>query len=44
MKIKNLDLDNLWDFWVFIMQPLVKRLPNESDKHYKKRLLKYVEG
>lgn len=44
MEIKDLDLDNLWDFWEFITQPTVEREPNETDEHYKERLLKYMEN
>lgn len=37
MKIKNLDLDNTWDFWVFITQPVVEREPKETDEHYREK-------
>lgn len=43
MKIKDLDLDNLWDFWIFIMQPIVERVPNETDEHYREKMLKYMD-
>lgn len=43
MKIKNLDLDNFWDFWVFITNPIVEREPNETDEHYRERILKYYK-
>lgn len=43
MKIKDFDLDNPWDFTEFITQPTIEREPNETDEHYKERLLKYME-
>lgn len=43
MKIKNLDLDNFWDFDVFITNPIVEREPNETDEHYRERILKSKE-
>lgn len=43
MKIKDFDLDNPWDFAEFITQSTMEREPNETDEHYKKRLLKYME-
>lgn len=43
MRIKDFDIDNPWDFIKFITQPTVEREPNETDEHYKERLLKYVE-
>ena len=43
MKIKDFDIDNLWDFWVFITNPIVEREPNETDEHYRERILKYME-
>ena len=43
MKIKDLNLDNFWDFWIFIMQPTVERVSNETDEHYREKMLKYMD-
>lgn len=43
MRSEDIDLDNPYEFWEYLMQPTVERLPNETDEHYKKRLLKYIE-
>lgn len=42
MKIKKFDIDNPWNFIEFITQPTTERQPNETDEHYKERLLKHL--
>lgn len=43
MRSEDIDWNNPYEFWVYLMQPTVERLPNETDEHYKERLLKYME-
>ena len=43
MRIKDIDYNNHYEVWKFLSQPVVLRLPNETDEHYRKRLLKYMD-
>lgn len=43
MRNKDVDWENPFEVWEFLSQPAVEREPNETDKHYKKRLLKYMK-
>ena len=43
MRSEDVDWENPYEVWEYLMQPTVERLPNETDEHYKERLLKYRE-
>ena len=43
MRNEDIDWENPFEVWKLLMQPIVERLPNETDEYYKKRLLKYME-
>ena len=38
MRNKNIDWENPFEVWEYLMQPTVERVPNETDEHYKERL------
>jgi hypothetical protein len=39
MKNEDIDWGNPFEVWKFLTQPSVERLPNETDEHYRERLL-----
>lgn len=43
MRSEDIDLENPFEVWEYLTQPVVERLPNETDEHYKERLLKYMK-
>lgn len=43
MKSEDVDWTNLYEVWEYLMQPTVERETNETDEHYKERLLKYMK-
>ena len=44
MRSEDIDWENPYEVWKYLTQPIVEREPNETDEHYKERLLKYVEN
>lgn len=43
MRSEDVDWTNIYEVWEYLTQPIVEREPNETDEHYKERLLKYME-
>jgi len=43
MRSEDIDWENPFEVWKYLMRPLVEREPNETDEHYRERLLKYME-
>ena len=43
MRSKDIDWENPYEVWKYLTQSTVEREPNETDEHYKERLLKYTE-
>lgn len=43
MRSEDIDWENPYEVWNYLMQPTVDREPNETDEHYKERLLKYMK-
>lgn len=42
MRSEDIDWENTFEVWEYLMQPTVERLPDETDEHYKERILKYM--
>lgn len=43
MKSKDIDWENPYEVWEYLMQPAVEREPNEIDEYYRERILKYMK-
>ena len=43
MKNKDIDWENLFEVWEYLIQPIVERESNETNEYYKERLLKYMK-
>ena len=43
MRSEDIDWENPYEVWGYLTQPTVEREPNETDEHYKERLLSILE-
>ena len=44
MRGEDIDLKNIYELWKYLTQSTVERIPDETDEHYKERILKYMEN
>lgn len=44
MRSKDIDWTNSYEVCEYLTQPTVEREPDETDEHYKERLLKFIGG